>query len=341
MRDALQLCPNDHPPFAEVCAGHAGALGLLGYRARTVFFEARGLGNPPEQFEFEHAPVDGLPTLLRGIKPELIVSHRYRAYQAGTWLARRLSIGTHIAVAHEFGMFNRFARRLRRRLAGPGHARFAGVSEPVAEDLRRSGIDAPLVLPNTVDTGAIRAGLRPRAKARAALGIPAAAFAIGVVGRLHPKKDPARALRAFERYRGPDATSRLVFVGDGAMRSELERLAGDDVVFAGFRADVRSLLGAFDVVLACATEHEAFGLGLLEAMAAGVPVVVADRPGPRTVVGDCGVYFETDNDLVAALRRTRSSDPASYRESAMDRALAMFSVAALAQRYRAILIASP
>ena len=247
---------------------------------------------------------------------------------------------SHIAVAHEFGMFARATRRLRRRLSGRGHALFAAVSEPVAEDLAASGIDSPVVLPNVVDPHALLETMLERSQARAILGVPSSGFAIGVVGRLHPKKDPFRALGPFESYRREHARACLVYVGDGPLRQRLEQEAGDGVVVAGFRDNARTLLQAFDVILLCSTDQEAFGVVLLEAMAAGIPVVVADRPGPRSVVGDCGTYFGTDGELLAALRAIATREPVETLERARQRVSARFSVAALAERYREILIRS-
>ena len=131
MPDALQLCPNDQAPFFDVCWGHAEALGLLGFRVRTVFFEARR--RYPPSPDIDYATPGELPGLLRGERPELVVSHRHSAYRVGVRLVRRLGIPSHVAIAHEFGMFARRTRRLRRRLAGRNHALFAAASAPVAD----------------------------------------------------------------------------------------------------------------------------------------------------------------------------------------------------------------
>ncbi|MYJ74822.1 MAG: glycosyltransferase [Gammaproteobacteria bacterium] len=341
MPDALQLCPNDYPPFFEVCVGHAKALESMGFRVRTVFFRARGgAPGPSAAHGVVYATPRDLPGLVAGVRPDLLISHRHRAYRVGVPLARRVGVPTHVVVAHEPGMFGPFTRRLRRRLAGPTHARFAGVSEFVAADLAATGIQSPLVLPNPIDLDSLAASMESRSDARAALGVPASAFAVGVVGRLHPKKDPLRALRAFEAYRRDNESACLVFVGDGMMRERIEQEAGAGVVVAGFRPDIRTLLGAFDVVLSCAGEREAAGVALLEAMAAGIPVVLADRPGPRRVVGDCGMYFDTDDQLVAALRHLAAHPAPATVERARQRLATRFSVEALADRYRSVLVAS-
>ena len=131
-----------------------------------------------------------------------------------------------------------------------------------------------------------------------------------------------------------------MFVGDGALRPRLEAEAGENVVFAGFKSNARTLLRAFDVVLLCSTGREAFGVVLLEAMAGGVPVVLADQPGPRSVVGDCGTYFATDDELLTALRAVSAVPPTGVVERGRQRVSAQFSVESLAERYRAILLAS-
>ena len=347
---AVQLCPNDHPPFRDVCTGHAQALALCGFRVRTMFFasvgraasagraESHAGGHPLGSDESsEVVAAERVADVLGAERPKVLVTHRYRAYREGIRLARRLGIAEHVAVAHEFGFFARARRRWRRRLLGDGGCRFAGVSDAVAEDLTRFGVAGPLVLPNPLAADRLRANLRSRADARAELGLSTEDFVTGVVGRLHPKKDPARALRAFVQFRQAHPRARLVFVGDGELRQDLERAAGADVTFAGFRADGRELLKAFDVLLACATEREAFGLALLEALAADVPVICADRPGPRFVLGDCATYFDTDDELVDLLQSATEGRLDDDRLARRVRIEQLFSVEALADRYRSAL----
>ena len=113
---------------------------------------------------------------------------------------------------------------------------------------------------------------------------------IGTVGRLAPEKDHATLLRAFARLVRAGCDADLLIVGDGPLRPALQRLAGElgldgRVVFCGFRQDARQLLRAFELfVLPSLTEGIA--LTLLEAMAAGIPVVVTEVGGSPEVVVD-------------------------------------------------------
>ena len=232
-------------------------------------------------------------------------------------------------------MFAKRLRRLRYRFERPA-VRFAGVSDAVVQDLREAGIATPALLPNPLDQAALRRELLPRSAARAALRLSVSAFVVGVVGRLHPKKAPARALRLFQRFRQAAPTAHLVFVGDGPLRAELEGIADDGVTFAGFRADAKTLLNAFDVLLCCSTEREAFGLALLEGLAAGLPVIAANQPGPRFALGDEGVYFESDDQLLDALHGQRQRAPARPYSNLETPHVARFSPAALAERWAEI-----
>ncbi len=92
---------------------------------------------------------------------------------------------------------------------------------------------------------------------------------VGTVGRLVREKNYPLLLRAVAAIRDAE----LVFVGDGPLRADLERDAGPRVQFLGQRRDVSELLASFDVfVLSSSTEG--MSIALLEAMAAGCPIVV-------------------------------------------------------------------
>ncbi len=92
---------------------------------------------------------------------------------------------------------------------------------------------------------------------------------IGTVGRLVPEKNYPLLLRATAAITGAD----LVFVGDGPLREDLQKQAGSRASFLGQRADVSELLAGFDVFV-LPSDTEGMSLALLEAMAAGCPIVV-------------------------------------------------------------------
>jgi len=106
---------------------------------------------------------------------------------------------------------------------------------------------------------------------------------VGVVARLQPEKGVANFLKAAARVSAACPVARFLVVGDGPLREELLRLADrlglrERVRFLGHRADARELVGLLDV-LVVPSLTEGTPLIVLEAMAAGVPVVASDVGG--------------------------------------------------------------
>ena len=312
MAEALQICPNDHPPFPAVCAGFATALEALGYSVTTVYLApARGGAEVPGR---RYISRRALPALAAENPFAVVLTHRYKGYRAGCAVDSRAQI----SLAHEFGMLRGWRRRLPARL-GRKHKQvaFAAVSSAVAENLARDAGRPCATLPNPIDHAALREELLEPAEARRALGLAADGYCIGVVGRLHWSKRPAFAVEGFQRALaalGNDAL--LVFVGSGEEAQRLRQ--GPNVVLAGFVPEARRCLRAFDVVLSTSTAREAFGMSLVEALAANVPVVCADQPGPREATGGCARYFDgNDPDALAAAliaaRREGDSAAAGHR----------------------------
>lgn len=122
------------------------------------------------------------------------------------------------------------------------------------------------------------------------LGLDPSRRYIANVARLHPVKDQATLVRAFATVAARREDADLLLIGDGARRSELETLVRElnletRVRFLGVRRDVPDLLRAVDV-FALTSLSEAASLTLLEAMAAGLPVVVTAVGGNPEIVRD-------------------------------------------------------
>jgi len=112
---------------------------------------------------------------------------------------------------------------------------------------------------------------------------------VGMIARLEPHKDQATLLEAFSLLvqKRPDAILRLI--GEGSQRQKLEALADrlglkNGVQFLGTRTDVPEQLADMEVFAFSTTPSEGFGVALVEALAAGVPVVATDVGACREVL---------------------------------------------------------
>jgi glycosyltransferase involved in cell wall biosynthesis len=155
--------------------------------------------------------------------------------------------------------------------------------DAVASALRDERVDVAATIPNAVPPAP------PPAERRAIadeLGIPEAAPLVVTVGRLAPVKNQTLAIRALAEV--PDA--RLLVVGDGPLRGDLEQAAADSgiaerVTFAGTRSDARALIGAADVAV-ISSEGEGLPLVALEALAGETPLVATAGRGLRELLTD-------------------------------------------------------
>ncbi|MGV9305477.1 glycosyltransferase [Nonomuraea sp. NPDC004354] len=273
--------------------------------------------------------VGRLARLMRAGRFEVVHAHLYRACVYGRLAARLANVPAIVATEHSLGDERIEGRRItmpirQLYLASEllGHATVA-VSPSVAERLATWGIPRSriVVIANGVDADAFRYDPRLRERTRARLGLPQDAFVVGGVGRLEPGK---RFDLLIEAMKGLEDAF-LLLVGTGSVRRRLEDLAralGVErrVVFAGESADMRAMLSAMDV-LAAPSQEETFGLAVVEALAAGLPVLydtcpaIDDlppdaAPGARRVPGGgLGAEIRT----LAATRPARLAPPGAVR----------------------------
>ncbi|MEU9158316.1 glycosyltransferase [Streptomyces sp. NPDC048417] len=308
-----------------------------------------------------------LPRLVRLIRRgryDLVHTHLYRACLYGRIAARLAGVRAVVATEHSLGDAQLEGRRLTAGvralyLAGERLGRSTvAVSPTVAQRLRGWGVPGPRieVVPNGIDLERFRFDADRRQRTRARLGIPQDAFVVGGVGRLAPGKRFDVLIGALAHL---PQDCRLLLVGGGAEEGALRRAAEEAgvagrVLFAGERPyvsdssadpDLPSLASAMDV-LASPSAEEAFGLAVIEALAAGLPVLYsscpavedlppAAAPGARRVEGGARAYAEA---LAAA--RAAGPGPRTAPEAARHYCITR-SAAQLMDVYAAALATTP
>lgn len=197
-----------------------------------------------------------------------------------------------------------------------------------------------VVIPNGIDIDYPT----DRAAARAKMRARGDEFVVGFIGRMEPQKNPARAIEAFAMAANQKPDMRLVMVGHGSLQAEVEQLASskglkERVTFIDDR-NGRDLVSGFDCLL-CSADYEGFSLVVLEAMAAGVPVVMTPVGGSEAVIsGKTGIVT---NDFSAAelsegLVKLASNDAAQRTQMSVDAKVQAgnYSLEKMAQRTRTL-----
>jgi glycosyltransferase involved in cell wall biosynthesis len=236
--------------------------------------------------------------MLRDQRPSVVHTHLAKAGTLGRIAARRAHVPVVVHTFHGHvlrGYFTPFISRafleVERKLALRTDVLIA-VSESVRDDLLSLGVGTPpkwRVIPVGVGLDAFMGELPDHASARAALGLPVNGPLVGIVGRLAPVKDPVTFLAAAALIRRMRPDVSFVIAGDGELRGFVEQrareLLGDRVRFLGWVEDLPKLYAALDVVV-LTSRNEGTPMSLIEAGAAGRPVVATSVGGVREVVED-------------------------------------------------------
>lgn len=234
--------------------------------------------------------------MLLDVPLDLVHTHMAKAGA----LARRAALRSRHrpALVHTFhghvldGYFSRTVARgfieLERRLARRTDALVA-VSDEVRDDLLRLGIGAPeqwRVIPLGFDLDPLLSITGPFGHLREHLNLGSDVPLIGVLGRLAPIKDHETLVRAVASLDGVH----LAVFGDGELRDQLVDLiarqgVSDRIHILGWWMDLPSAYSDLDLV-ALTSRNEGTPVSLIEALAAGKPVVTTDVGGVRSVVDD-------------------------------------------------------
>ena len=284
----------------------------------NAFLEAvRTAGLPitviPERFRYDPGALAALSRHLAETRPDIVQTHGIKSHFFARFL-RRPPLRW-IAYHHGYTTENNKVRLYNQlnRLTLPHADRVLTVCEPFAGLLANQGVSAERihVLPNTI---APRPPVNQErvAALRQSLQLPPDVPILLAVGRFSSEKGHADLLRAFAQL--PDS-ARLVLVGDGILLSELERLAGPRVTFAGHQSDV-SPYYALATHFVLPSLSEGSPNVLLEAMAAGLPIVSTRVGGvPETVTdGESALLVPAGDPTALATALRRLLDQPAYAQ---------------------------
>jgi len=248
-----------------------------------------------ERGGFDRRVAPALRRLIREQKVEVVHSHLYHANLYGRLATWRDGIPI-IASVHNTYTRRKWHRHLINRLLAKYTFRITAGSIDVERDILNHDHVAPekvVRLPNCIDLDRVSTSLSP-GEAKQQFGFGPADLVIGTVGRMEEQKGHAFLLEAFAHLRQMPQLDgmplRLLVVGDGrqmpATAQRAEQLGISE--FCRFPGSIRDLAGVYRAidVFVMPSLWEGLSLAMLEAMAAGRPMIATDVGGARDVLGD-------------------------------------------------------
>ena len=228
---------------------------------------------------------------LAAQRPDVLHTHLQYADLVGGAAARTLglrAVSTLHIVDARVGAHDRVRARLAAGVRRHCHARVITVSDKLRAAYLASGADTPAHVLTVHNGIAARASPGAGARVRAELGIAPDELVVAVVAVLRPGKGHEVAIAAVDAIRRTVPRVRLLIAGDGPARAHVAATAatlGDVALMSGHRDDVMAVLDAVDVLLH-PSAADAFPTVLLEALAAGVPIVASAVGGIPEIVED-------------------------------------------------------
>lgn len=236
------------------------------------------------------------------------ICHRYKPTYIMYWSTRAHRIPILISVMHDFRTLRRLSHKvfvyffLRQRFV------FAGVSDAIREDLYRDGWglkrDQVITLPNSIEVQETVKKQLNFKMARKLLRLSTETFVLGTVGRLHPAKDHLTLIHAVALAIESGLDIQLVIIGEGPLEDALQRTIShhgleEHVVLTGYIPEASRLMRAFNIYVS-SSRKEPFGMVLLEAMAADLPIIATAVDGVPQVLGDCGTLVPPADSVALA-----------------------------------------
>jgi glycosyltransferase involved in cell wall biosynthesis len=261
---------------------------------------------------------------IREFAPDILQTWMFAANVYGRLAAMMESVpvivagercADHWKVGYEHALDKYLARRTERIVVNSAAVRDFYTNK------QRLGADKFTIIPNGIDAAAAKGAGESREQLASEIGIPTRAPWIGVVARLWPQKRLKDVIWAADLLKVAEHQCHVLLFGDGPLRWRLERYAkqvnvADRVHFLGHREDVAQWLPHLRC-LWLASQYEGQSNAIMEAMAAGVPVVASDIPANRTLIdhGETGLLYPVGDrgDLARQTHRLLSDDQLADR----------------------------
>lgn len=306
----LQLCHSYKMPFLDVARQYASLFEDSEYKVITVYLtgeqDQHVIKNSASDevifLEYTSKQISGLK--LKQIKQltqlhqryhfDFAIAHRYKAIYILQFLKGLPVIG----INHAYNVFRSPLRRWFLTL-NQKNLYLLGVSDGIRDYVRQALPHFPpqhiQTLYNHVDSDKVRLSHLSASEARQALGLASDQYIFANVGRLHPDKDQKTLIDGFASIADDMPNANLIILGKGRLESALKQQIKDlglenRVFLLGVVPDAVKYFKAFDCFV-LSSDYEPFGMVLLEAILADLPIIATDAGGAKEIIADKDYLF--------------------------------------------------
>ncbi len=299
--------------------------------------ELKDMGIPV--FVFQRKPkldlglISKIRALIKQHNINVVHTHQYTPFTYGFFAAIGLSAKV---IFTEHGRFypdsSTFKRRMINRLLFP----FVDVVTAISEATKFALVQYECIQDTKIQViyNGIHAVPTPKDSElktlRQELGLKPEHLIFGTIARFDPIKNQALMIRAFAELNKKHPHTRLILVGDGSERPNLEALVAelalnDSVIFTGYRTNPYEFIHLFDVFLLTSLS-EGTSMTLLEAMSAGKPCIASDAGGNPEIVTDqkTGLIFPSKDEIALVNALLQLTENESLRSQFGAEALSQF-----------------
>jgi len=281
-------------------------------------------------------------------RPQVVHTHTYALLYAFPYmLCHRIPAMVHTVHNLAEREIDNWSGHMVRRIAFWRGVLPVAIAREVADSVRRVyGIDDLPLIPNGIPVDTFHGSSIDRERWRDKEGFAPTDVLFVCVAGLRPQKNPALLLEAFHRGPASEPQAHLLFVGRGALKSKLERQIGalglqERVHLLGLRWDIPEILNAADVFV-MSSDYEGNPLSVMEAMAAGKPMICTAVGGVPELVqdGECSLLVPPRDvkALAGAMRYMLESPKArkSMGEASARRAVERFDLRVMTEAYESL-----
>jgi len=317
----LQLCHGYAMPFLDVARQYASLFVDTEYHVVTVYLTGKAdqevsqqtasdtvlfLENTSKELTgLKRKQIKQLRHICQQYNFEFAIAHRYKAIFILQYIKDLPVIGVH----HAFNVYQRFMRRYfidhhQKNLC------LLGVSNAIRDDIRKQLIHFPQqqiqTLYNRVNIEQISSLQLEASAARDFLKLDKDSYIFSNVGRLHPDKDQKTLIYAFAKVTEQLPNAKLIIIGKGRLEQDLKQQVQtlgleNQVLFLGVIPNAVNYFRAFDSFV-LSSDHEPFGMVLLEAIIAQLPIIATNAGGAKEIIQDPQYRFNIgDSDKLAEL----------------------------------------